>query len=263
MADGVTVDLGALTTFAATMAGVADAESTQAVGDSGNLNGLSQVMRMSTGAPEGPDDMCYVPSGFLEAEDFAARHDVMAQSALQFMSDAVVGIASLALAAETCASRYAATDLSNASALSRVSVGDGTGPKFAGLTVRLHGNATVTSSDVLDVFTPTGDEVMLSAPVLNTGGTGDPGSATGAIDPTNPATVPTTPAGTKKSQSDFDAEVRTKLTELKDHQVIQPDSPAQDPGQGFTIGQDPTLQVQADTAKMPAKPQLPSTLARK
>jgi len=276
MADGVTVDLGALTTFASTMGTVADLQS-HAVGDSGNLSGLSHLMRGSTGAPQGGELVCYAPTGFVEAEDFTARHDVMAQSALQFMTDAVTGLAALALGAETCAMRYAATDRSNASALRGVTVAGSGGGTFAGLTVHLSGQAAVSTSDVTSAFSPTGDNVMISSPVLDTGprtpaGLTDPVPATPTWAVGRPTVAPTAgggqaqapiataPVGRTTSGANFDAEVAAKVAQLKKDGAIQPDEPTRDPGQGITIGHDPTLQVQPDQAPMPASPQVPHTV---
>ena len=242
MADGVSVDLDALTTFAQTMGKVADGHNASGHADGANLTGLSGMMKGFTGAEDPPPNMCVIRNGFLEAQDFATRHTVMAESVMAFLDDAIRGVISLAAGAETCAVRYASTDAANAALLKRLRAGDGK-PGFSSMVLPLTGSGRVSSTSVADAFNPSKKLEVLP-------GTDDP-SDTGS-----PIPVSKTHAA---NDPDFDKEVARKKSIL-DHGGRIDDGPVADPGAGSTIGQAPnTLTVPADSARLPAVPPAPVT----
>jgi hypothetical protein len=242
MTDGVKVDLNALTTFAHTLGQAADGHYISDATDGANLAGLTGLMKASTGAQDPPSNMCVSRSGFLEAQDFATRHDVMAQSVLEFVSEALNGVVNLAAAAETCAVRYAGTDAANATLMHAAGTKFDKDHVFSGMTPAVSGTGVVTLDGVIGAFTPAGKNEALALP----------GSST-------TETAPPAPAATTKASADdaFAAEVAQKKQALKSGQNIDP-GPAKDPGDGLTIGQQPdALVVPADSVKLPSKPEIP------
>lgn len=243
MKDGVKVDLNALTTFAGALGQAADGHFFSDAADGANLASLSNVIKMSTGAQDPPPNMCVSRNGFLEAQDFATRHHAMAESAQAFVTDALNGVVTLAAAAETCAVRYAGTDEANATLMRQAGHKFDKAHIFSGMTPTVTGTGVVTSDGVNAAFTPTDKREAL--PLTGSGTTTTPGS-----------TAPTTKATT---DDDFAKEIARKKQELEDGKDINP-VPANDPGDGLTIGRDPdTLVVPPDSVKIPSVPQIPVT----
>jgi hypothetical protein len=239
MSDGVKVDLNALTTFAGALGRAADGHFASDSADGANMTGVAKVMKMSTKAQDPPKDMCIARNGFLEAQDFATRHQAMAESAQAFVNDALKGVVTLAAAAETCAVRYAGTDAANAALLRKIDKEH----VFTSLAPPVTGTGTVTSGAVLDAFTPGKDQALFPEESAGSGTT-----AAG--------TTVTTQAPTDKA---FDAEIEKKRQALANGQNID-EQPIKDPGEGTTVGAQPNaLVVPADSVKIPVKPEIPVT----
>jgi hypothetical protein len=247
MTEGVSVDLGALTQFAAEAGALGDAHVKNQTAQLSLFFGLSSTMKGLTGAVDPDPNQCTAPHGFSEAQDFTTRHAAMVSSATEFMADVLQGMASLSAGAQTCAVRYASTDQLNAAVLASVHAGPEATSGRAGLLPHLEGTATVTADAVRDSFVPsTADEALFRTPVAA------PGQApeSGAAAPLDPATA----AALDKTFAEKVAQERSAQT--------QPGSATPAPndlGAGQTLGKAPiTLVVPADQVRMPDRPQIPS-----
>jgi hypothetical protein len=239
MSDGVKVDLNALTTFAGALGRAADGHFASDTSDGANMTGLAKMIKMSTRAQDPPPNMCIARDGFLEAQDFATRHHAMAESAEQFVAEALKGVVTLAAAAETCAVRYAGTDAANAAMLRKIDKEH----VFTSLAPQVTGSGTVTSEAVFEAFTPDKDQALFPE------------------EPAGAATTPpsTTVTSTAPTDDAFTKEVEAKRQALANGQNIDP-QPTRDPGEGTTLGTKPNVVVvPADSVKIPIKGEMPVT----
>jgi hypothetical protein len=206
---GVTVDLGALTTFAKAMSSLHDGNEAQAKARGMELDLIAGLIATPA------------ISEFSEASAFAEYHHRITKAAQYFMSDLIAGAASLGYGAETCAIRYASTDQFNANMLKQIS----DNPKgLATFDVTLTGKGAVSSTDVDSAFNPDDKSALYKA-------------NSGATDPTQ---APATGKGADpaKVTQDFDAQVKKDVTDLQNGQGIDKGSQA-DGGSDMKIGTDP------------------------
>jgi hypothetical protein len=234
MADGVSVDLNALTTFAGSVGKSADANFTSGTTQAVAMTALTGNMRSVTGAPDKPLNVCLAPgsSQFQEAQEFTTRHDVMAQSALSLMDDALKGLIALAGGAETAAVRYAGTDQANA-ALQRLGSGafDAKHP-WSSMALPLTGRADVSGTGVTDAFTPGKSDAIFA--------TGTPA----------PTTAPVSAKPADPHSDTFDQDV-TRARAAYEHGQDPVTGPDDDDTEGTKIGD---IVVPPDAGRLPLKP---------
>lgn len=168
MGDRVEVDLAALTTFARTVAGLAD-DNTDRISDRiAQLVGHAEVLQAAGAA------------GFNEADLFTEYHGQLSTSAQSFLQDVVQGLSSLGAGAEYCALNYTDADSRNAAALKAARDGFD-GSTLAGAMLPLDGRASIPSSGVDDAFAPNSEDALWGNDEESTD-TGDIGDTDGTDD---------------------------------------------------------------------------------
>jgi hypothetical protein len=183
MGDGIAVNLDALTTFAHNLGKVADDAQTEWKDLSQNMannsmdvlrGGMNSVVTGNTTIDRHP------ATNFSESSAFARYHGVVAYSAVQFITDAFKGAASLGAGAEFCAINYADTDALNAKALHGIQ-GISKDGGFTSLNFAMSGTANISGDNVNGAFAPKdGDGLFTTG---NSGGAADPKDPKGGKQP--------------------------------------------------------------------------------
>ncbi|MBT0768129.1 hypothetical protein KIH74_04300 [Kineosporia sp. J2-2] len=146
-AQRVEVDLASLTTFAHSVAKLADSNSDAALSDPKELINNVKVAATFNGA-----------GGFHEAATFSAYHTRLAGSVSMLLGEAIQGLTSLGFGAEVCALNYAGSDQRNAALQKLAQAAAEDNHDLADLTPGLKGKSQIPASAVDDAFTPSKEE---------------------------------------------------------------------------------------------------------